>query len=470
MSSLRNRLLLTLGGLLLLSVAAALVAADLRFREIGREARRDVLQALNLAVLGVVDEDESGLLRPVTALAEPRLSTPRSGLYIEIHPRNQAPSWQSGSLAGTSLRFAIDVAPGRKRLVEVPLKDGGTLLALAQGVAWEGSGGRREYVLVSAEDQSPYQAQLQRLRGQFLAGGALFLGSAALLIALAAGFLLRPLRRMERQISEVETGHREALHGEWPRELDGVAKNLNALLKAERERAERYRQTLGNLAHSLKTPLSVLRTLLSPGGHPTPATKPELATAAARWQAEVAAQVERMQDIVQHQLRRATAGSLAPGVAWTPISPVVADVVGALRKVYADRALSIAVQASNAGDGSGELSSPLDRGDLMELVGNLLDNACKFAKGRVEVSLAPWTQPGWRRAGVELRVDDDGPGVDPAQSARILQRGVRLDEQVPGQGIGLSVVSDLVSLPGGSLAIERSALGGARFIVRLPGR
>ena len=117
-----------------------------------------------------------------------------------------------------------------------------------------------------------------------------------------------------------------------------------------------------------------------------------------------------------------------------------------------------------------ELTSPLDRGDLLELVGNLLDNACKFARGRVEVSLTPWGEPGWRRFGLELQVDDDGPGVAPDQRERILQRGVRLDEQVPGQGIGLSVVSDLVSLPGGSLAIERSPLGGARFIVRLPGR
>ena len=469
MRSLRNRLLLTLGGLLLLSVAAALVAADLRFRELGREARRDVLQALNLAVLGVVDEDAAGLLRPVSALAEPRLSTPRSGLYIEIHPRNQPPSWQSGSLAGTSIRLPMDVPPGGKRLVEVPLSDGRSLLALAQGVAWEGSRGRREYVLVSAEDQSPYQAQLRRLRGQFLLGGALFLGSAALVIALAASFLLRPVRRMERQISEVEIGQREALQGDWPRELDGVAKNLNALLKAERERAERYRHTLGNLAHSLKTPLSVLRTLLSPGIGSSSAPEPDDVTAA-RWRAEVGAQVDRMQDIVQHQLRRATAGSLAPGVAWTPVIPVVEDVVGALRKVYADRTLSITVQVPDTLDGSGELASPLDRGDLLELVGNLLDNACKFAEGRVAVSLAPWMQPGWRRAGVELQVDDDGPGVDPTQRERILQRGVRLDEQVPGQGIGLSVVSDLVSLPGGSVAIDRSPWGGSRFSVRLPGR
>jgi len=458
MKSLRARLLLALVSLLVLAVASALVAMDFRFREVGREARRDFLQALNLAVLGVVDEDSSGQLRPTTPLAEPRLGTPRSGLYLLIHERGAQPSWQSASLAGANVQLLLDAVPGEKQLLEVAQPDGSSLLALAQGVAWQGLDGRRhEYVFVAAEDQATYFAQLRRLRGQFLAGGAVMLGLAALIIALVVGFLLQPLRRMERQIAAVELGERGSLDGDWPRELRGVAQNLNALLQAERERAERYRNTLGNLAHSLKTPLSVLRTLL--GGPPT-----------AEKHGEMSEQVDRMQDIVQHQLRRATTGSLAPGVAWTPVLPVLDDVLGALRKVYAERGLTL----TRLGDGGGlpdaELACPMDRGDLLELVGNLADNACKFARARVAVSLAPWSEPGWRRPGVRLSVEDDGPGVDPAQRERILQRGVRLDERVAGQGIGLSMVADIASAHGGSVAIDTSPLGGARFVVRLPGR
>jgi two-component system sensor histidine kinase PhoQ len=386
------------------------------------------------------------------------LGTPRSGLYLLIHERSAAPSWQSASLAGANVQLPIDAVPGQKQLLEVPQPDGSSLLALAQGVVWQGvDGKRREYVFVAAEDQATYFAQLRRLRGQFLAGGALMLGVAALVIALVVGFLLQPLRRMERQIAAVELGERGALDGDWPRELRGVAQNLNALLQAERERAERYRNTLGNLAHSLKTPLSVLRTLLGQ-------------TSANGKQEEMAEQVDRMQDIVQHQLRRATTGSLAPGMAWTPVLPVLEDVLGALRKVYADRRLALQMAGEGGGLPDQELACPMDRGDLLELLGNLADNACKFARTRVMVSLAAWSEPGWRRPGVQIVVDDDGPGVDAAQRKRILQRGVRLDERVAGQGIGLAVVADIVSVNGGSVAIDTSSLGGARFIVRLPGR
>ena len=458
MKSLRARLLLALVGLLVLAVASALIALDFRFREVGREARRDFLQALNLAVLGVVDEDSNGELRPATALAEPRLGTPRSGLYLLIRERGAPPGWQSASLAGANVQLLLDAVPGEKKLFEVSQADGSSLLALAQGVAWQGlDGQRREYVFIAAEDQATYFAQLRRLRGQFLVGGAVMLGLAALVIALVVGFLLRPLRLMERQIAAVELGERGSLDGDWPRELRGVAQNLNALLQAERERAERYRNTLGNLAHSLKTPLSVLRTLL---GGPRAAEK----------QAEMAEQVDRMQDIVQHQLRRATTGSLAPGVAWTPILPVLDDVLGALRKVYVGRGLKLSSLGEGGGLPNPELACPMDRGDLLELVGNLADNACKFARARVDVSLAPWSEPGWRRPGVRLCVEDDGPGIEPAQRERILQRGVRLDERVAGQGIGLAMVADIVSVHGGSVAVEVSPLGGARFVVRLPGR
>ena len=235
------------------------------------------------------------------------------------------------------MQLLLDAVPGEKKLFEVSQADGSSLLALAQGVAWQGlDGQRREYVFIAAEDQATYFAQLRRLRGQFLVGGAVMLGLAALVIALVVGFLLRPLRLMERQIAAVELGERGSLDGDWPRELRGVAQNLNALLQAERERAERYRNTLGNLAHSLKTPLSVLRALL--GGPPAPEK-----------QGEMAEQVDRMQDIVQHQLRRATTGSLAPGVAWTPVLPVLDDVLGALRKVYGGRGLKL----SSWGEGGG---------------------------------------------------------------------------------------------------------------------
>jgi two-component system, OmpR family, sensor histidine kinase PhoQ len=456
LKSLRARLLITLGSLLLLAVIVALGALDWQFQQVSQSARREVLEALNVAVLGVVDEDPEGRLRPPGPLADPRLDTPRSGLYAMVRPRADAPTWRSGSLTGADVALDLDAAPGQKRLATVPQADGRRLLVFAQGVAWQGADGRqRDYVFIAAEDQAPYEAQLRALRGKFLVGGALMLVLAALVVAGAAGVLLQPLRRIERQIAEVEVGERARLEGDWPRELRGVAGNLNALLAAERERSERYRTTLGNLAHSLKTPLSVLRTLLA---QPVPVRD------------ELGQQVDRMQDIVQHQLRRATTGSLAPGVAWTPVLPVVQDVVGALAKVYAERGLRVEVAGEGESAPDAALSYPMDRGDLLELVGNLADNACKWAATRVVVRLEPWPEAGWRRPGLVLCVDDDGPGIAPEARARVLERGVRLDERVPGQGIGLSMVADIVAAHSGDITVDTSTLGGARFRLRLPGR
>jgi two-component system sensor histidine kinase PhoQ len=283
---------------------------------------------------------------------------------------------------------------------------------------------------------------------QLLGGFAAF--SAVLLLGVVASlrYVLRPLRRIEAQIAEIEGGRREQLAGEWPRELQGVAANLNALLRAERDRLRRYRDMLGNLAHSLKTPLSVLR---------------GLSAAEPVDRAGVSAQVERMRDIVQHQLDRAAATGPAVGVAAVPVAPVLEELAAALRKVYAGRGVVLEVDADP------ELRYPMDRGDCLELAGNLADNACKWARSRVRLAALSWREPGWRRDGLELRVDDDGPGIAPAEREHVVGRGVRLDERVPGQGLGLAMVRDVVAAYGGTLELAESSLGGLRATVRVPG-
>lgn len=449
MKSLGARLIATLSVLLLLCFGLTLAWLDLAFRDLAERSRREVLEANVVGLIAAADLDAGGRLAPPGRLAEPRLETPNSGLLAEIRARGGDATWRSPSSVGVAAGFDADVPPGERRSRKIAAADGTRLLAFELGVAWETADGRsRDYVFAVAESLEPYYAQLARFRVQLLGGFAAFTAVLLLGVVASLGYVLRPLRRIEAQIAEVEGGRREQLEGDWPRELEGVAANLNALLRAERDRLRRYRNMLGNLAHSLKTPLSVLRGLA--GAEPVD-------------RAGLSQQVDRMQDIVQHQLDRAAATGPGVGVAAMPVAPLLEELAGALRKVHAGRGLVLEVDADTA------LKYPMDRGDCLELAGNLADNACKWARSRVRLAAAPWREPGWRRTGLELRVEDDGPGIAPADRDRVLGRGVRLDERVPGQGLGLAMVRDVVTAYGGTLELGESAFGGLRATARLPG-
>jgi two-component system sensor histidine kinase PhoQ len=227
-----------------------------------------------------------------------------------------------------------------------------------------------------------------------------------------------------------------------------VVGNLNTLLQAERTRIARYRDTLGNLAHSLKTPLAVLRATVSSGA--------PSATA-------VNAEVDRMTAIVDHQLRRAaTQGGASVGAQAVAVLPIAQDLRGALLKVHhhKDMVIEIAVAPEALFVG--------DRNDLLESLGNVMDNAAKWCHSRVRV-VASVMDPA---AGIRLHiaVEDDGPGIDPDDRERVFERGERADEHTPGHGLGLYMVRETVEMYGGSLAVGESKLGGARVELRLPGR
>jgi two-component system sensor histidine kinase PhoQ len=445
--SLQRRLLLTLAALLLVAAAAAGVALDALYRKQGLRALGDVLDAQVIALISTAEIAADGRLVPQN-LAEPRLATPGSGLYAEI--LGASGEWRSPSMVGAGLKLAARPAPGERRLEGTRLADGTRVLALSLGVHWEPEeGGARDYVLRAAQSLEPWYAELLRVRTG-IASGLLLLSLlllAGLAIALRISF--SPLRRLEREIVDIEAGRREALGTGWPRELAGVTGNLNALLVGERKRLERYRSTLGNLAHSLKTPLAAMRGLLERGE-----SSPSV----------LAPQVDRMQDIVQHQLKRAVVGGGGATLADLAIHDSLEQLRAALAKVYADKDIEATVAVAPG------TAYPIDAGDFMELAGNLLDNACKYGRRRVEVRATPWTAAAWRRHGLALEVEDDGAGIAPAERARVLERGVRADESVAGQGIGLAVAREVAASYGGTLEIGESRLGGARLSVRLPGR
>jgi two-component system sensor histidine kinase PhoQ len=445
--SLQSRLLLALAALLLVAAAAAGFALDALFRNQGLRAIGDVLDAQVIALISTAEIGPDGRLVPQN-LAEPRLATPGSGLYAEIV--GASGTWRSPSIVGSGLRLEASPRPGERRLEGTRLADGTPVLALSLGVHWEPEEGvARDYVLRAAQSLEPWYAELARVRAG-IATGLVLLGLLLLCgLAVALRISLGPLRRLEREIVDIESGRRDALGDGWPRELRGVTGNLNALLVGERKRLERYRATLGNLAHSLKTPLAAMRGLLERG---------ESAPAA------LAPQLDRMQDIVQHHLKRAVMGGAGATLTDLAVQEPLEQLRAALAKVYADKGVQATVAVAPG------TAYPIDAGDFMELAGNLMDNACKYGRERVEVRATPWTAAAWRRAGLALEVEDDGAGIAPAERARVLERGARADESVAGQGIGLSVAREIAASYAGTLEIGESRLGGARVTVRLPGR
>ncbi|MGH8242789.1 MAG: ATP-binding protein [Steroidobacteraceae bacterium] len=445
--SLQSRLLLTLAALLVVGAAAAALALDSLYRKQGLRALEDVLDAQVIALISTAEIDTQGRLAPQN-LAEPRLATPGSGLYAEIV--GSRGTWRSPSAVGSGLNLVAEPLPGERRLEQAELADGTPVLGLSLGIRWEpGEGEPRDFVVRAAQSLVPWGRELLAVRTAIVTGSMLL--SLLLLggLAVALRVSLGPLRQLENEIVDIEAGRRDALGGGWPRELAGVTGNLNALLVGERKRLERYRATLGNLAHSLKTPLAALRSLLEQGETGREALEPQL---------------ERMQAIVQHQLKRAVFGGGGATLIDLAVQEPLDQLRSALAKVYADKGVTAALAVAPG------TAYPIDAGDFLELAGNLMDNASKYCRRAIAVRATPWTAAGWRRPGLVLEIEDDGSGIPPEERVRVLERGARADESVPGQGIGLASAREIAAAYSGTLEIGESRLGGARVCVRLPGR
>lgn len=445
--SLQARLLVTLALLLLAAAGVAAWALDSLYRDLGLRARQDVLETQVIALISSADIDSEGRLVPEN-LAEPRLATPGSGLYAEI--LSSRGSWRSPSALGSGLNLDARPATGERLFEHSKLADGTRVLGFSLGIRWElADGSTRDFIMRAAESLEPWYQEIVRVRA-WLLSGSILLGLLLLAgLAIALRIALRPLRRLETEIVDVEAGRRELLGSGWPRELAGVTGNLNALLAGERKRLERYRTTLGNLAHSLKTPLAALHGLIESGQSDRRALTPQL---------------DRMQDIVQHHLKRSVFGGTGATLTDLPVIEPLEQLRSALAKVYSGKAprATLAVAPGTA--------YPIDVGDFLELAGNLMDNAWKYCKAEVAVRATPWTSADWRRPGLVLDIEDDGRGIAPSERARVLERGARADESVTGQGIGLSVAREIAAAYSGTLEIGDSRLGGARMSVRLPGR
>jgi two-component system sensor histidine kinase PhoQ len=470
--SVSRRLLIAVAVPLVLFLAFTVVALDWFVRHINELALRQRLDEQIVALVADLDLDPNGNLVVQPLDPERRLEQVGSGQYATLRDEHGRLIWKSPSLTGTGLVLGTQVptGPNDDRVIYEHARDGSEVAELSERLQWEiGSGPTktsRRLIFTVADSTAEQTRQLWILRRYM----ATWFGALALALLATMAWMMRralaPVRRLEEEIEAVESGEALLLGEGYPRELAGVTRGLNELLESERHRIKRYRDTLGNLAHGLKTPLAVIRASLS---------APELADTGTNGSAVVAAgssaadaihvQVDRMAQIVEHQLKRAAAsGGVTLGQAPVPILPIITELRVALMKVHARKDLRIDV------DVPANVGFLGDSGDIMELLGNVLDNACKWCRSHVAVTarLDPEREPSRR---LSISVEDDGPGIAPADRKRVMDRGVRASEQVPGHGLGLSIVRETVSLYRGKFFIDASAgLGGARVELQLPGR
>ncbi|HEY9112879.1 MAG TPA: ATP-binding protein [Rhodanobacteraceae bacterium] len=378
---------------------------------------------------------------------------PGSGLYAVIVGENDF-YWPAPSVLGRDLPFRALLPAGVTRFEGPVATSAGPLYVLSQGVEWIPLNGKGySLTIYIAESEALYQAQAGVVAyRRNLFGWLAALGLALLVLQqILLRWSFSPLRRVARDIVRIERGGAERLVGPYPREVSVLTRGLNRFIESEREHLTRYRNTLDDLAHSLKTPLAVARSRL------------ESEDSEADLRMGLLAQVQHMDQIVAYQLARAKTSGHSTFAAPIAVQNHAEAVVRSLERVYAGKNILCEFDLDEKARFYGE------EGDLLELLGNLLENAFKWANHRVLLrvkSIAPANPKAWR-TGLDVQVEDDGPGIPAEQLERVLQRGVRGDERVQGHGIGLAIVEDIVRAYRGTLEVDRSPeLGGACFHVR----
>lgn len=439
-------MLLGVSAVLIVLFGITIVALDTTFQRSTERALEELLDAQLLGLIALAEPDPVlGLTMPQDP-ADSRFNVADSGLYGALWDGTGRRIWQSLSLLDRSVDPGSLPEPGERRFTDIVMPGLAPARGLLMGIAWEFADGKVDtFTFGAMVSLEPYTARQQSFRRNLISW---FAGiSLAMLVVIAGllGLVLRPVGRLERQVREVEAGRRSQLSGRVPTELKGLAGNLNALIDTERRRQVRYRNTLDDLAHSLKTPLAVMRTLLGDSGRDETAEDAELIQA-----------VDRMEERVTYQLRRARAsGTTGLGTEPVKVAPVLEDLELTLEKVYRDKGIRAEIDVSDDTVFLG------DAGDFTEIAGNIIENAYKYGKANVRVSAR--SQAGSLR----LVVEDDGPGISAEEAEALMERGSRADESVPGHGIGLAVVREIAELYGGRLNVGTSDLGGARIELEL---
>ncbi|MEM1106808.1 MAG: sensor histidine kinase [Pseudomonadota bacterium] len=452
--SLAQRLLIGAGLWSLIVLFGGAFALSALYRAEAVELLEEELDATLMALTRAVEVGPRGAIVADRSRlpADPRYETALAGRYWAIVQvdADDAPLMdiRADSLEFSELPLPVEIAEaalanlGETFFADTDGPAEGERIRLAVRAVVLSEAGAR-IVIMAAADRGASDAGARRFLFSIIIAMIFLAGGVLLAMALQVREVLKPLGRIQGDLAEIRAGQRTQLSGEYPAEVRPLTEELNKLIDHNRAVVERARTHVGNLAHALKTPLAVLR---NEAGGSTPLDD------------VVRRQTEAMHGNVQHYLKRAQAAARAQSLgARTPIAPVAGGLVRLLNRLFAEKRLNVSA------DLPPELVFRGETQDLEEMLGNLMENACKWARARVVLTATLADDQM-----IELNIDDDGDGLGPDQREAALQRGVRLDETAPGTGLGLSIVTELAELYGGSLSLLESPVGGLRAQLRLP--
>ncbi|WP_394147532.1 ATP-binding protein [Shewanella atlantica] len=439
LNSLKARLIVS--ALLLILVLLPLIGFTLNdaFRQQVKSAAKNELSAYLYSVLAVTEVDNSRLFMP-ELLAENQFNVIQSGLYalISTPDKSSAKSllWQSDSFLGFKAPPKLPhPATGHSEFSEMVLEGKPHIIYSFSASFEQRDNSRFPITIHIVKDQANFQQQIDQFNRQLWSWLLILMVLLGIIQLAWLLWTLKPLAKFKQELNDVEQGRAMQLKADYPTELQAVARQLNALLNTEQSQRKRYRNALSDLAHSLKTPLAVIQ------------SQKDLSQSSFE-------QITVINKIIGHQLKRAQS---AAGSSWhlgVRVSSVSEKLVRTLGKIYHSPEIEIAESVDSEAIFKG------DEADLTEILGNLLDNACKAAKSKVLLSVTSGDGQ------LTIAIEDDGQGVTPEQQSQIFERGIRADSYGQGHGIGLAIVRDLIDSYNGKLSVSDSQkLGGAKFEV-----
>ena len=441
--SLRTRLLISAALLMVVFLGIMGIGLNKAFERSVLSNAEESLRNQILLLMSNIDVVDNRL-SIVNDLLEPRLLQPDSDLFAQIIRPEEGVVWRSPSLLEGEMPEVVGALGEFYFASEFVWQGQPASYATALNVEWETDQGDFPFTIQVSERRANYNQRVENYGQQILTWLSVMGASLLVLLLLLFGWALKPLKRVTQQVSEIEQGQRQRFDEDYPKEVSRLTQNLNQLLNVEENRIIRQKEVLGNLAHSLKTPIAVLK-----GIKYADINKKDVET-----------ELGTIQNIIDYQLQTASTVGRRRFAKPVLIKPLTDKILHSLNKLYADKALTVEVDIEPTACFYG------DEGDWMELCGNLLENAFKWTSSKVSITVVNKDQGSSRKA-IEIKISDDGPGIDEQAKKLILERGVRLDSQTPGHGLGLSIVKGIVDAYNGEIMVADNQPQGTVFKVEL---